>query len=157
MARKKVTGFDADSFINSVRESAVPTYHTASDATPSASSAPPASDKKPKVKEESTTNRNRRIGEPSDYLQKKISELNMTEDESTYIKTYIGNASFGQVNRNGNPIVVREDYRQLIKDIFQMFGVRLNMAAYVDAVLTEHFKQCYPLIQGISEKCPLKF
>lgn len=81
----------------------------------------------------------------------------MTEDEGSYVRTYIGNTSFGQVNRNGNPIVVREDYRQLIKDIFQMFGVRLNMAAYVDAVLTEHFKQCYPLIQGISEKCPLKF
>lgn len=157
MARKQVTDFDADSFIKSVRESAVPSYHTASDAAPSAPAAPPASDEKPKVKKEPTPKRNRRIGEPSDFLQKKITEFNMTEDEGSYVRTYIGNTSFGQVNRNGNPIVVREDYRQLIKDIFQMFGVRLNMAAYVDAVLTEHFKQCYPLIQGISEKCPLKF
>lgn len=31
MAREKVKGFDADKFIESVRESAVPTYHTASD------------------------------------------------------------------------------------------------------------------------------
>lgn len=154
MARKQVTDFDADSFIKSVRDSAVPTYHTASDATPAA---PPVSDKKPKEKEIPAPRRNRRIGEPSDFLQKKIAEFNMTEDEGQYVRTFIGNSSFGQVNRNGNPIVVREDYRQLIRDIFQMFGVRLNMAAYVDAVLTEHFKQCYPLIQGISEKCPLKF
>ena len=94
---------------------------------------------------------------PSSPFMEKVSEMNMTEEEGNYVKTYIGNVSFGQVNRNGNPIVVREDYREMIKDIFSMFGVRLNMAAYVDAVLTEHFKQCYPLIQGIAEKCPSKF
>ena len=48
MARKQVTDFDADSFIQTVRESAVPTYHTASDVTPAA---PPASEKKQKQKE----------------------------------------------------------------------------------------------------------
>lgn len=32
MAREKVKGFDANGFIESVRESAVPTYHTAADA-----------------------------------------------------------------------------------------------------------------------------
>ena len=154
MARKQVTDFDADSFIQSVRESAVPTYHTASDVAPAAATAP---EKKPKQKEPVETRRKRRIGESSDFLLKKVSEMNMTEEEGNYVKTYIGNVSFGQVNRNGNPIVVREDYREMIKDIFSMFGVRLNMAAYADAVLTEHFKQCYPLIQGIAEKCPSKF
>ena len=152
MARKQVTDFDADSFIQSVRDSAVPTYHTASDVTPVA-----PSEKKTNQKEPVETSRKRRIGESSDFLLKKVSEMNMTEEEGNYVKTYIGNVSFGQVNRNGNPIVVREDYREMIKDIFSMFGVRLNMAAYVDAVLTEHFKQCYPLIQGIAEKCPSKF
>ncbi len=31
MAREKVKGFDSNEFIESVRESAVPTYHTAAD------------------------------------------------------------------------------------------------------------------------------
>ena len=117
MARKQVTDFDADSFIQSVRESAVPTYHTASDVAPAAATAP---EKKPKQKEPVETRRKRRIGESSDFLLKKVSEMNMTEEEGNYVKTYIGNVSFGQVNRNGNPIVVREDYREMIKDIFSM-------------------------------------
>ena len=65
-------------------------------------------EKKPKQKEPVETRRKRRIGESSDFLLKKVSEMNMTEEEGNYVKTYIGNVSFGQVNRNGNPIVVRE-------------------------------------------------
>lgn len=84
MARKQVTDFDADSFIQTVRESAVPTYHTASDVTPAA---PPASEKKQKQKEPVETKRKRRIGESSDFLLKKVSEMNMTEEEGNYVKT----------------------------------------------------------------------
>lgn len=150
MAREKVK-IDASGFIENVRESAVPTYHTAKSAAPEAYESPPTQEKP------INSNRRKKIGKSTDIVGDCVAGLNMTEEETAFLRTYAGNNRFGQVNRNGKPIVVREDYRQLIQDIYSMLGIQPNMAAYVDAVLTEHFSKFYPIILSISEKIPSKF
>lgn len=150
MAREKVK-IDAPGFIENVRESAVPTYHTAKQSVPDADESPP-NKKKP-----STSSRRKKIGQSSDIVGERVAGLNMTDEETAFLRTYAGNGSFGQVNRNGKPIVIREDYRELIQDIYSMLSIQPNMAAYIDAVLTEHFSKFYPVILSISEKFPSKF
>lgn len=154
MAREKVKGFDASEFIESVRESAVPTYHTAADST-AASKDNPKTGTTTKPAEESGFDAV--YVAPEDEVASKYSELNMTNEEIEYITTYIVKSSFKKVNQNGNPIMIRDKHLTMIKKILRLLNEDANMATYIDNVLTEHFKKYYPKIVDIYKKCPPQF
>ena len=139
MARERKR-FDSPGFIEAVRQQSVPSYHTVGDQT----SATPQAQPPPEV----TVNQE---------LPASLCDLNLTEKELDFIKSYVANNSGGQISRKGKPIVIRESHRRMICDIFYLFGENPNMAQYIDNVLAEHFRQYYPIIQGISRKCPPKF
>lgn len=148
-------GFDSGEFIESVRESAVPTYHTAadckerSDTDCSAGSNASAKKDKPHIEAVYVT--------PDDELPSKYSALNMTSEEIEYITTYVVKNSFRKVNQNGNPIIIREKHLTMIKKILGLLNASGSMASYIDNVLTEHFKKFYPTIVDIYKKCPPQF
>lgn len=153
MARER-KDYDSAGFLEKVRQQSVPTYHTSGDGT---SSKPPeqppeqaASVRKSKVKLPPT---HKNGIEP----QRELSDLELTASEIDYIKTFVATNNFGGVNKQGKPIIIRENHRRTICDIFYLLGETPNMAQYIDNVLTEHFKQYYPLIRDIYQKCPPKF
>lgn len=146
MAKKKTDEFDADGFIESVRASSVPTYHTAAD-----SQAPNA----PPIKKDISLT-------PESYddydteREARYSELNMTADEIDFIKKFIADGRFRRVSRNGRQVFIRERHLSMILGILGMLDEEANISTYIDKVLTEHFRKYYPIIQGISKKCPSK-
>lgn len=146
MAKKKNDGFDPDGFIESVRASSVPTYHTAGD-----SQAPDA----PPIKEDISTS----LETYDDYdteRDARYSELNMTADEIDFIKKFIADGRFRRVSRNGRQVFIRERHLSMILRLLGMLDEEANISTYIDKVLTEHFRKYYPIIQGISKKCPSK-
>lgn len=145
MAKKKNDGFDPDGFIESVRASSVPTYHTAADS--QAPDAPPKEDMctSPEKYADYDTERDARY-----------SELSMTADEIDFIKKFIADGRFRRVSRNGRQVFIRERHLSMILGILGMLDEEANISTYIDKVLTEHFRKYYPIIQGISKKCPSK-
>lgn len=148
MAKKKNDGFDADGFIESVRASSVPTYHTAAD-----SQAPNA----PPIKEDISISTSTESYDDYDTERDaRYSELNMTADEIDFIKKFIADGRFRRVSRNGRQVFIRERHLSMILGILGMLDEEANISTYIDKVLTEHFRKYYPIIQGISQKCPSK-
>ena len=160
MAKREECHFDSDSFIEGVREDAVPGYHTAND---SVTSAPPKSDKPPKKaakKDEAVDESPEEMNSWFDYDEidaiEKYQSLNMTDSEIEYIKDFIVNNKFRQVTQKGRQVMIRERHRKKIKAILDLLGEDANMATYIDNVLAEHFKHYYKIIMGIAKKCPSK-
>ena len=146
MAKKKNDGFDPDGFIESVRPSSVPTYHTASDISG-----------QPQQPQQETTGL---AGVYDDYdtdNHTKYENLNMTDDEIDFIKTFIANGRFRRVSRHGRQVFIRERHLSMISNILRLLDEEANISTYIDNVLTQHFKKHYSVIQGISKKCPSKF
>lgn len=164
MAREKVTGFDADSFIESVRESAVPTYHSAK-SKQSETKTPQKQENIPKeipppdkgMVEESESVEDVFYVPPCETLEDKYLDLNMSETEIDFIKTFIVNHNFRQVNQKGRQILIRKEHCKMIVELLTLIDAGANMATYIDNVLIQHFKQYYPIMVGISKKCPTKF
>lgn len=163
MAREKVKGFDADGFIESVRESAVPTYHTAKAKPPELNEL-----KKEENIPKDTSSRQVASSNPSqaddvfyqppvESTEEKYSELNMTESEIDFIKTFIVSQDFRQVNQRGRQVMIRREHCKMILELLSLVDAGANMATYIDNVLIQHFKQFYPIMVGISKKCPSKF
>ena len=146
MAKKKNDGFDPDGFIESVRASSVPTYHTAGD-----SQAPDA----PPIKEDISTS-SETYDDYDTERDARYSELNMTADEIDFIKKFIADGRFRRVSRNGRQVFIRERHLSMILRLLGMLDEEANISTYIDKVLTEHFRKYYPIIQGISKKCPSK-
>lgn len=155
MAREKVKGFDADKFIESVRESAVPTYHTASD-----------SEKPSKKKEETpesvsiseeTSPQSEATSFNEDEDIEKYAALNLVTSEVNFVKTYVVRRNYNQVSKHGKPVFIRERHRKLIVDLLTTLGESPNLSAYIDNVLKEHFDKYYSTIRSIARKCPPKF
>lgn len=146
MAKKKNDGFDADGFIESVRAASVPTYHTAAD-----SQAPNA----PPIKEDISPS-TESYDDYDSEREARYSELNMTTDEIDFIKKFIADGRFRRVSRNGRQVFIRERHLSMILGILGMLDEEANISTYIDKVLTEHFRKYYPIIQGISKKCPSK-
>lgn len=86
----------------------------------------------------------------------RYSELNMTADEIDFIKKFIADGRFRRVSRNGRQVFIRERHLSMILGILGMLDEEANISTYIDKVLTEHFRKYYPIIQGISKKCPSK-
>ena len=154
MAREKVKGFDADKFIESVRESAVPTYHTASDGIRNAekSSRPESS----VVKDQSLSSTETKVCIGDDRAEK-YAALNLVQSEIDFVKAYVARNNFTQVNKNGKPVFIREKFRKIIIDLLNTLDETPNLSGYIDNVLAEHFNKFYSTIRGIARKCPPKF
>ena len=146
MAKDKKQDFDAEDFIETMRETAVPTYHRASEKTApvqEVQTPPEAKADKSSVK-----------GLPLD--NDRFGQLELSPEQKKYVDTYMVN-NFQQVNRNGRPMVIRLEYIDMIEKKKSNLKVKISTAAYIDNVLTEHFTQQYPQIQGILDKCYSKF
>lgn len=154
MAKEKNDdGFNAAEFIESVRQSSVPTYHTAADCAKTATSEKP--------QEKKAENKSKVV--PYSYddtetdMAVRYAGLNMTDGEIDFIKTFIADGRFRRVTRHGRAVFIRERHLAMITDILGMLDEEANISTYIDRVLTEHFKKYYSIIQGISKKCPSKF
>lgn len=148
---KKDTGFDADSFIESVRQSSVPTYHTAADC-----AKPTKADKPPESKFKEVTPHPYRLDDPETDMAARYAGLDMTDAEIDFIKTFIADGRFRRVSRHGRAVFIRERHLGMIAEILGMLDEEANISTYIDKVLTEHFRKNYSIIQGISKKCPSK-
>lgn len=152
MAKERVTNFDADGFIESVRESSVPSYHAATHSDSAGKENVKRQTKNVKVSHPEIT-----YEIPDDDVEGRFTDLNMSDTEIDYIKTYVFNNSFRKVNQNGKPIVIRGKHLTMIKKILRLLNDDGNMATYIDNVLTQHFKQFYPTIVEIYKKFPPQF
>ena len=102
MAKERVTNFDADSFIESVRESSVPTYHAAKHPEENEKVNVEGQPKKMKASHSEVV-----YEIPDDDVDECFADLDMSDMEIDYIKTYVFNNSFRKVNQNGKPIVIK--------------------------------------------------
>lgn len=152
MAKERVTNFDADSFIESVRESSVPSYHAAKH---QEENEKVNVERQPKKMNASHSEVVYEI--PDDDVDECFADLDMSDTEIDYIKTYVFNNSFRKVNQNGKPIVIRSKHLTMIKKILRLLNEDANMANYIDNVLIQHFKQFYPTIVEIYKKFPPQF
>lgn len=182
MAREKVSNFDAEEFIESMRESAEPTYHTASDGKtkPKVEKQPveqppvekPAVEKPPEEKQpmEKTSVEKQQVEKPPakkrdranykvpyDDIDAKYAGMKLTAEEIDYIKTFIINPHFRSASSRGKQVLIRREHRDCILMILALLKEDANMATYIDNVLTEHFKKYYPTMVDISRKCPTTF
>ena len=80
----------------------------------------------------------------------------MTADEIDFIKKFIADGRFRRVSRNGRQVFIRERHLSMILGILGMLDEEANISTYIDKVLTEHFRKYFPIIRGISKKCPSK-
>lgn len=154
MAREKVKGFDADKFIESVRESAVPTYHTASDGVKTAEKNSRSESSEVKDQPLSCTETKICI---EDDRSEKFAALNLVQSEIDFVKAYVVSNNFTQVNKNGKPVFIREKFRKIIIDLLNTLDETPNLSGYIDNVLAEHFNKFYSTIRSIARKCPPKF
>lgn len=155
MAREKVKGFDADKFIESVRESAVPTYHTASDSEKPSKKREESSESAPISEEIPPQSETIPFKEDDDIG--KYAALNLVTSEVNFVKTYVVRRNYNQVSKHGKPVFIRERHRKLIVDLLSTLGESPNLSAYIDNVLKEHFDKYYSTIRSIARKCPPKF
>lgn len=154
MAKKNEPDFDADSFIESVRQSSVPTYHTANDLS---EPQPEKNKKKPKEqKSASVLSEGATFPDPEVEQAEKYASYDLSDDETDYIRTFLEPNNFRQINRLGSPIVIRNTYIEIIRSIIKLQIGNVRVAAYIDNVLLEHFRQHFPTIQGVFKKCPSK-
>ncbi len=169
MASKRKEYDGAEDFIERMRKNAVPSYHTAVDASPTepevriVEPSPPNEQPKPaKVSVEPSPQSDKEPDSvpapalPDFSFEDSFEGLNMTELERVYVNTFITQGRFRQVNRGGRQVVIREKYREIIQTVCALLSTECNMAIYIDNVLTEHFKKYYPTIVGIYRKCPSK-
>lgn len=174
MAKDRKSYSGAEGFIENMRKKAVPTYHTAADATQGEPEVriyepiPSVESHKQEKTEQTDTlvpssvenQEQPRMSEtemPDFMFEKTFDNIDLTEMEKAYITDFITRGRFKSVNRGGSQVVIREKYREIIKNVFSLLGKNCNMAVYIDNVLTEHFKKYYPTIVGIYRKSPPKF
>lgn len=162
MARQRAPNFESDGLIDEIRKDAVPTYHTAADSVVSNEtkleetneSKPVKPEVKKKPKETEIAPKVNTL--PEDSCDK-YSQMNLSESEIDYIKSFIATRNFTKVNQTGKPIMIRNQHYKIIRNILQVLDEEAKIAAYIDNVLTEHFKKYYSTIVDISKKCPPKF
>lgn len=130
MAKEKIDDFDAEGFIESMRESAVPTYHRVSDYRNDASVKP--------HEEPVPTGR-----EPP------ASNHVCSDEEQQYLDSYVLQRDFRQVNKTGSPINIRDRYLERLSALLGALGLRNCMAAYLDKIIEAHLRQYGSVIEKI--------
>ena len=146
MAKEKKPDFNAEEFIEQFRESAVPTYHRA-----------PA--KNASTEKEVSAQKTKKTTEVSERLHpelERLINLNLSDEEREYVVTFLTN-NFQRVNQSGRPLVIRQEYIEMIEKVRAFLRVKVSLAGYIDNVLTEHFSKQFTNIQGLFDKNPPKF
>ena len=156
MAKTKRDDFDAEGFIEAMRVSAVPTYHTAE----KKEIAAPPKEETPSidtVKETKSPSSKKLPYEVSgDNIEKEYRALGFTSEEIDFVKKFISRNNFQKVVQ-GKSLFIRKEYHKLIVRLLQLTDGDCSISSYVDNVLYEHFRSNFTIMQGITDKVPSLF
>lgn len=132
MAKKDVTtDFDAESFLDTYREDAAPTYRN---------SRKPAPAEPPPTKAE------------KDTLAKTPVNAERTETEDAFLRTFVENRPVESFNKKGRQVMVVNEFRKKILKIQALFGEDCTIAQYVHNVLAKHFEDYDEVLQSLFKK-----
>ena len=152
--QEKVKGFDADKFIESVRESAVPTYHTASD------SVKPRKEKggmRSHICGKDSHSGESRAHSVSDDDADKYARLNLIESEVDFVKTYVARRNYNQVSKHGKPVFIRGETPETHTGPSVHFGRPSESVRIYRQCSGRAFQKVLFNNSGIARKCPPKF
>ncbi len=138
---KKEENFNADDFIESFREDAMPTFHSV---------------KKPKKENDSedTKTENATDGEKVSKMEiaKEIIDLDLSTAEEKFIRTFVADSEYTSVAKRGRQISVCNEHRRKIQKMLILFSEDTTIAGYIYNVLEEHFKTFDDVIQSLYKK-----
>lgn len=129
---KKEENFNADDFIESFREDAMPTFHSVK-----------------KTKPENVTD-----GEKVSKMEiaKEIIDLDLSTAEEKFIRTFVADSEYTSVAKRGRQISVCNEHRRKIQKMLILFSEDTTIAGYIYNVLEEHFKTFDDVIQSLYKK-----
>ncbi len=138
---KKEENFNADDFIESFREDAMPTFHSV---------------KKPKLENDSddTNTENVTEGEKVSKMEiaREIIDLDLSTAEEKFIRTFVADSEYTSVAKRGRQISVCNEHRRKIQKMLILFSEDTTIAGYIYNVLEEHFKTFDDVIQSLYKK-----
>lgn len=138
---KKEENFNADDFIESFREDAMPTFHSV---------------KKPKPGNDSDDTKTVNVtdGEKVSKMEiaKEIIDLDLSTAEEQFIRTFVADSEYTSVAKRGRQISVCNEHRRKIQKMLILFSEDTTIAGYIYNVLEEHFKTFDDVIQSLYKK-----
>ena len=138
---KKEENFNADDFIESFREDAMPTFHSV---------------KKPMQEYDSDDSNTENVtdGEKVSKMEiaKEIIDLDLSTAEEKFIRTFVADSEYTSVAKRGRQISVCNEHRRKIQKMLILFSEDTTIAGYIYNVLEEHFKTFDDVIQSLYKK-----
>ena len=138
---KKEENFNADDFIESFREDAMPTFHSV---------------KKTKQGNDSDDTKTENVtdGEKVSKMEiaKEIIDLDLSTAEEKFIRTFVADSEYTSVAKRGRQISVCNEHRRKIQKMLILFSEDTTIAGYIYNVLEEHFKTFDDVIQSLYKK-----
>ncbi len=138
---KKEENFNADDFIESFREDAMPTFHSV---------------KKTKQENDSDDTKTENVtdGEKVSKMEiaKEIIDLDLSTAEEQFIRTFVADSEYTSVAKRGRQISVCNEHRRKIQKMLILFSEDTTIAGYIYNVLEEHFKTFDDVIQSLYKK-----
>lgn len=138
---KKEENFNADDFIESFREDAMPTFHSV---------------KKPNPENDSDDTKTGNVtdGEKVSKMEiaKEIIDLDLSTAEEKFIRTFVADSEYTSVAKRGRQISVCNEHRRKIQKMLILFSEDTTIAGYIYNVLEEHFKTFDDVIQSLYKK-----
>ena len=138
---KKEENFNADDFIESFREDAMPTFHSV---------------KKPMQENDSDDSKTENVtdGEKVSKMEiaKEIIDLDLSTAEEKFIRTFVADSEYTSVAKRGRRISVCNEHRRKIQKMLILFSEDTTIAGYIYNVLEEHFKTFDDVIQSLYKK-----
>lgn len=139
---KEKEQFDAENFLESFREEAVPTYRTAK-----------KDKKRDLLPTASHTGTEERHGNTSKMeIAKEVSDLDLSAAEAEFLKRFVADSDFTSVTKRGRQISVSNEHRRKIQKMLILFSEDMTIAGYIYNVLEEHFKAFDDVIQSLYKK-----
>lgn len=138
---KKEENFNADDFIESFREDAMPTFHSV---------------KKPMPENDSHNSKTENVTEGEKVskmeIAKEIIDLDLSTAEEKFIRTFVADSEYTSVAKRGRQISVCNEHRRKIQKMLILFSEDTTIAGYIYNVLEEHFKTFDDVIQSLYKK-----
>lgn len=138
---KKEENFNADDFIESFREDAMPTFHSV---------------KKPNPENDSDDTKTGNVTEGEKVskmeIAKEIIDLDLSTAEEKFIRTFVADSEYTSVAKRGRQISVCNEHRRKIQKMLILFSEDTTIAGYIYNVLEEHFKTFDDVIQSLYKK-----
>ncbi|WP_303017982.1 DUF3408 domain-containing protein [Muribaculum intestinale] len=138
---KKEENFNADDFIESFREDAMPTFHS-------------VKKRNPENDSDDTKTGNVTEGEKVSKMEiaKEIIDLDLSTAEEKFIRTFVADSEYTSVAKRGRQISVCNEHRRKIQKMLILFSEDTTIAGYIYNVLEEHFKTFDDVIQSLYKK-----